>query len=176
MTIDTLSYKEGAQPVHWECDGGTEYDMTEGTRKEVGTEIVLYLNEDSLEFCEGIPCKRSYQQVLLFHAGRDFPVHGGTVGQVSGGACHRDCRDGGRGEACRSRRRRQKKKRKAKTAGRRKTKKLKRRRKSTIRSVFPSAIRILCGRNVPATAPTKNTRSSTARYLWTSRSRFSGFI
>ena len=48
VTIDTLSYKEGAQPVHWECDGGTEYDMTEGTRKEVGTEIVLYLNEDSL--------------------------------------------------------------------------------------------------------------------------------
>ena len=52
VTIDTLSYKEGAQPVHWECDGGTEYDMTEGTRKEVGTEIVLYLNEDSLEFAK----------------------------------------------------------------------------------------------------------------------------
>ena len=48
--IDTLSYKDGAKAVHWECDGGTEYDMTEGTRKEVGTEIVLYLNEDSLEF------------------------------------------------------------------------------------------------------------------------------
>ena len=52
VTIDTLSYKEGAQPVHLECDGGTEYDMTEGTRKEVGTEIVLYLNEDSLEFAK----------------------------------------------------------------------------------------------------------------------------
>ena len=52
VTIDTLSYKEGAQPVHWECDGGTEYDMTEGNRKEVGTEIVLYLNEDSLEFAK----------------------------------------------------------------------------------------------------------------------------
>ena len=52
VTIDTLSYKEGAQPVHWECDGGTEYDMTEGTRKKVGTEIVLYLNEDSLEFAK----------------------------------------------------------------------------------------------------------------------------
>ena len=48
--IDTLSYKEGAQPVHWECDGGTEYEMGEGNRTEVGTEITLFLNEDSLEF------------------------------------------------------------------------------------------------------------------------------
>ena len=49
--IDTLSYKEGAKPVHWECDGGTEYTMEEGNREEVGTTITLFLNEDSLEFC-----------------------------------------------------------------------------------------------------------------------------
>ena len=49
--IDTLSYKEGAEPVHWECDGGTEFDMEEGSRTEVGTEITLYINEDCLEFC-----------------------------------------------------------------------------------------------------------------------------
>ncbi len=49
--IDTLSYKEGAKPVHWECDGGTEYSMDEGDRTEVGTTITLLLNEDSLEFC-----------------------------------------------------------------------------------------------------------------------------
>ena len=49
--IDTLSYKEGAKPVHWECDGGTEFDMEEGTRTEVGTEITLFLNEDCLKFC-----------------------------------------------------------------------------------------------------------------------------
>ena len=48
--IDTLSYQEGAKPVHWECDGGTEYDMSEGTRTEIGTEITLFLNEDCLEF------------------------------------------------------------------------------------------------------------------------------
>ena len=48
--IDTLSYQKDAKPVHWECDGGTEYDMTEGSRTEVGTEITLFLNEDSLEF------------------------------------------------------------------------------------------------------------------------------
>ena len=49
--IDTLSYKEGAKPVHWECDGGTEYDMQDGTRTEVGTCITLFLNEDCLQFC-----------------------------------------------------------------------------------------------------------------------------
>ena len=48
--IDTLSYKEGAAPVHWECDGSTEYDMTEGDKTTVGTEITLFLNEDSVEF------------------------------------------------------------------------------------------------------------------------------
>ena len=48
--IDTLSYKEGAAPVHWECDGGTEYTIADGSRTAVGTEITLFLNEDSLEF------------------------------------------------------------------------------------------------------------------------------
>ena len=49
--IDTLSWQEGAKPVHWECDGGTEFDMREGDRAEVGTTITLFLNEDVLEFC-----------------------------------------------------------------------------------------------------------------------------
>ena len=48
--IDTLSYQEGAAPVHWECDGGSEYDMQDGDKTTVGTEITLFLNEDSLEF------------------------------------------------------------------------------------------------------------------------------
>ncbi|MCI5994420.1 MAG: molecular chaperone HtpG [Blautia sp.] len=48
--IDTLSYKEGAAPVHWECDGGTEYTIGDGNRTEVGTEITLFLNEESVEF------------------------------------------------------------------------------------------------------------------------------
>ena len=48
--IDTLSYKEGATSVHWTCDGGTEYDMEEGTKDTVGTEITLFLNEDSVAF------------------------------------------------------------------------------------------------------------------------------
>ena len=48
--IDTLSYKDGAAPVHWECDGGTEYAMGEGDKTEVGTTITLFLNEDCLAF------------------------------------------------------------------------------------------------------------------------------
>ncbi|MCI8430229.1 MAG: molecular chaperone HtpG [Lachnospiraceae bacterium] len=48
--IDTFSYKEGAEPVHWECDGGTEFSMTAGERDTVGTTITLFLNEESLEF------------------------------------------------------------------------------------------------------------------------------
>ena len=50
VTIDTLSFQDGAAPVHWECDGGTEFSMEEGDREERGTEITLYLNEDSYEF------------------------------------------------------------------------------------------------------------------------------
>ena len=49
--IDTLSYKEGAVPVHWTCDGGTEYDIQDGNKTVAGTEITLFLNEESLEFC-----------------------------------------------------------------------------------------------------------------------------
>ena len=50
VTIDTLSYKDSATAVHWSCDGGTEFDMADGTKEGVGTEITLFLNEDSVEF------------------------------------------------------------------------------------------------------------------------------
>ena len=50
VTIDTLSYKDGATAVHWSCDGGTEFDMKDGSKTTVGTEITLFLNEDCLEF------------------------------------------------------------------------------------------------------------------------------
>ena len=48
--IDTLSYKEGAKPVHWVSEGGTEYEMEEGDKEKVGSEITLFLNEDCVEF------------------------------------------------------------------------------------------------------------------------------
>ncbi len=48
--IDTLSYQDGAKAVHWTCDGGTEYDMEDGTKETVGTEITLFLNDDCTKF------------------------------------------------------------------------------------------------------------------------------
>ena len=50
VQIDTLSYKKGATPVHWASQGGTEYEMQDGNKTTVGSEITLFLNEDSLEF------------------------------------------------------------------------------------------------------------------------------
>ena len=64
--IDTLSYKDGAKAVHWECDGGTEYDMTEGDKTEVGTTITLYLNEDCLEFCNEYKAREVIKKYCSF--------------------------------------------------------------------------------------------------------------
>ena len=64
--IDTLSYKEGAAPVHWECDGGTEFSMTEGTKTEVGTTITLFLNEESLEFANEYRAREVIQKYCSF--------------------------------------------------------------------------------------------------------------
>ncbi len=64
--IDTLSYKEGSQAVHWECDGGTEYSMNEGGRTEVGTEITLFLNEDSLEFANEYRAREVIEKYCSF--------------------------------------------------------------------------------------------------------------
>ncbi len=64
--IDTLSYKEGAKPVHWECDGGTEFDMEEGGRTEVGTEVTLFINEDCLEFCNEYKAREVIKKYCSF--------------------------------------------------------------------------------------------------------------
>ena len=64
--IDTLSYKEGAKPVHWECDGGTEFSMDEGDKAEVGTKITLFLNEDCLEFCNEYKAREIIKKYCSF--------------------------------------------------------------------------------------------------------------
>jgi len=64
--IDTLSYKDGAQAVHWECDGGTEFSMSDGDRTEVGTEITLFLNEDVLEFCNEYKAREVIKKYCSF--------------------------------------------------------------------------------------------------------------
>ena len=66
VTIDTLSYKEGSTPVHWSCDGGTEFDMTDGDRTEVGTEITLFLNEDCLEFANEYRAREVIEKYCSF--------------------------------------------------------------------------------------------------------------
>ena len=64
--IDTLSYKEGAKPVHWASEGGTEYEMQEGNKTTVGTEITLYLNEDSLEFANEYRAREVLERYCSF--------------------------------------------------------------------------------------------------------------
>jgi len=64
--IDTLSWQEGAKPVHWECDGGTEFDMKEGDKTEVGTVITLFLNEDVLEFCNEYKAREVVKKYCSF--------------------------------------------------------------------------------------------------------------
>lgn len=64
--IDTLSYRDGAQAVHWECDGGTEFDMRDGDMTEVGTKITLLLNEDALEFANEYRAREVIEKYCSF--------------------------------------------------------------------------------------------------------------
>ena len=66
VTIDTLSYQEGAQPVHWSCDGGTEFDMKDGSKDSVGTTMTLYLNEDCLEFANEYRAREVIEKYCSF--------------------------------------------------------------------------------------------------------------
>ncbi len=66
VTIDTLSYKDGSQAVHWESDGGTEFEMEAGDKAEQGTTIKLYLNEESLEFCNEYRAKEVLEKYCSF--------------------------------------------------------------------------------------------------------------
>ncbi|MCI7771797.1 MAG: molecular chaperone HtpG [Eubacterium sp.] len=66
VTIDTLSFKDGAESVHWSCDGGTEYDISEGSKTTPGTEITLYLNEDSYEFANEYKAKEVLDKYCSF--------------------------------------------------------------------------------------------------------------
>lgn len=71
VTIDTLSYKEGAEPAFWECEGDTEYEMDKGKRKEVGTTITIHLNKDSEEYLEESRLKELVEKYSNF---MPFPI------------------------------------------------------------------------------------------------------
>ena len=75
VTIDTLSYKNGEKPVHWECDGGTEFDMSEGTKTTRGTEITLYLNEESYEFSNEYRAREVIEKYCSFMPTEIFLVN-----------------------------------------------------------------------------------------------------
>jgi len=64
--IDTLSWQKDAEPVHWECDGGTEYSMESGKKDSTGTEITLFLNEEVLEFCNEYKAKEVIKKYCSF--------------------------------------------------------------------------------------------------------------
>ena len=66
VTIDSLSYKEGSTPVHWSCDGGTDYDMEDGSKDTIGTEITLFLNEDCLEFANEYRAREIIEKYCSF--------------------------------------------------------------------------------------------------------------
>ncbi|MFV0465153.1 MAG: molecular chaperone HtpG [Lachnospiraceae bacterium] len=66
VQIETLSFQEGATPVHWSCDGGTEYEMSEGTKTEIGTSITLFLNDDSFEFSNEYRAREVIQKYCSF--------------------------------------------------------------------------------------------------------------
>lgn len=75
VEIQTLSYQDGATPARWTCDGSTEFEITDGTRTERGTDVILYINEDSTEFLE----KHRIQSILDKYAKfLPVPVQFGT--------------------------------------------------------------------------------------------------
>ena len=77
VTIDTLSYQDGAEAVHWESEGGLTYEMSESSRTERGTTITLYLSEDSLEFANEFKVKEvinkycSFMPVEIYYVNED---------------------------------------------------------------------------------------------------------
>ncbi|MBS6262338.1 MAG: molecular chaperone HtpG [Clostridium sp.] len=66
VTIDSLSYRTDAKPVHWESEGGTEFDMKDGDKETVGTKITLYLNEDSTEFANEYRAREVIEKYCSF--------------------------------------------------------------------------------------------------------------
>ena len=66
VEIDTLSYRDGAAPVHWTCDGGTDYELADGTKDTIGTEITLHLNEDCLEFANEYRAREVIEKYCSF--------------------------------------------------------------------------------------------------------------
>jgi molecular chaperone HtpG len=78
VEIQTLSYQEGATSAKWTCDGSTSFEISEGKRSERGTDVILYINEESEEFLED----HRIQQILDRYAKfLPIPIQFGTKSQ-----------------------------------------------------------------------------------------------
>ena len=66
VEINSLSYQKDAKPVHWESEGGINFEMAEGDKKEVGTSIKLYLNEESTEFANEYRAREVIEKYCAF--------------------------------------------------------------------------------------------------------------
>ena len=83
--IDSKSYRKGTKAVHWECDGGTEYDMTDGDKTDIGTTITLFLNEDCLEFANEYRAREvlkkycSFMPTEIYLSKKDAPEEYETI-------------------------------------------------------------------------------------------------
>lgn len=80
VTIESLSYKQDAEPVYWECENGTDFSMDKGDKETRGTVITLYLNEDSYEFANEYRIKEvidkycSFMPVEIYFTNADAPA------------------------------------------------------------------------------------------------------
>ncbi len=161
VQIDTLSYKEGAKPVHWASEGGTEYEMQEGSRTTVGSEITLYLNEDSLAFANEYRAREvlekycSFMPVEIFLSRANAEPEYETIDEAD--VLDTDTvvehiteepKEGEEGEP----------KQKAKI----------------VRRPVSISDTIRCGQKIRVSVRRKNILSSTARYLWTTKNHYSG--
>jgi molecular chaperone HtpG len=71
VTIDTLSYKKNSKPAYWECSGDTDYILSDGSRKEPGTTVTVYLNKDNLQYLEENKVKELIEKYCNF---MPFPI------------------------------------------------------------------------------------------------------
>lgn len=71
VTIDSLSYKKGTKPAYWECEGETDFQLTEGSHKKIGTKITLYLNKANEEYLEESKLKELIEKYSNF---MPFPI------------------------------------------------------------------------------------------------------
>lgn len=75
VEIQSLSHKEGSEAAHWVCDGTTEFEIDKGSRTEVGTDVILHINEDSEEFLNEFKLQQILEKYCRF---LPFPVKYGT--------------------------------------------------------------------------------------------------